>query len=69
MLRVPSLRNVATTAPYFHDGSAPTLADAVKKMARAQLDQSLSDQQIDTIVAFLGTLTGKYRGVAVAPPP
>ena len=64
-LRVPSLRNVAATEPYFHDGSAPTLANAVKRMARAQLDQSLSDQQIVAIVAFLGTLTGTYRGAAV----
>jgi cytochrome c peroxidase len=69
-LRVPSLRNVATMAPYFHDGSAPTLDDAVRKMAAAQLDQTLSDQQVDQIIAFLQTLTGKYDGVPlVAPPP
>ena len=69
-LRVPSLRNIATLAPYFHDDSAPTLADAVKRMAMAQLDRSLSDQQIGTIVAFLGTLTGTYHGttIAAAPP-
>jgi cytochrome c peroxidase len=65
ILRVPSLRNVATTAPYFHDGSAPTLNDAVRKMAAAQLDQDLSDPQIETIVAFLRTLTGTYRGAPV----
>jgi cytochrome c peroxidase len=65
VLRVPSLRNVATTAPYFHDGSAPTLADAVRKMAAAQLNQTLSQQEIDAIVAFLGSLTGNYRGVPV----
>jgi cytochrome c peroxidase len=70
ILRVPSLRNVATTPPYFHDGSAPTLPKAVRKMAIAQLDETLSDQQIDAIVAFLNTLTGTYRGVPVtaAPP-
>jgi cytochrome c peroxidase len=69
VLRVPSLRNVATTPPYFHDGSAPTLSDAVRRMASAQLDRTLPDQQIDAIVAFLGTLTGKYRAapVSVAP--
>ncbi len=66
ILRVPSLRNVATTAPYFHDGSAPTLGDAVRRMAAAQLDQSLSDQQVESIVGFLRTLTGNYRGVPVA---
>ena len=70
ILRVPSLRNVATTPPYFHDGSAPTLPDAVRKMAFAQLDTTLSDQQTDSIVAFLKTLTGTYRGrpVVAAPP-
>ena len=70
LLRVPSLRNVATTPPYFHDGSAPTLNDAVRRMAAAQLNQSLSGEQIDSIVAFLGTLTGKYRDtlVTVRPP-
>jgi cytochrome c peroxidase len=70
VLRVPSLRNVATTPPYFHDGSAPTLSEAVRRMAKAQLDQSLSEQEIDAIVAFLNSLTGNYRGAPVkaAPP-
>jgi cytochrome c peroxidase len=62
MLRVPSLRNVAQTAPYFHDGSAPTLEDAVRKMGAAQLNFNLSEEQIENIVAFLQTLTGNYRG-------
>jgi len=69
ILRVPSLRNVATTAPYFHDGSAATLGDAVRKMAAAQLDQDLSDQQVQAITAFLQTLTGTYRGAPVVAPP
>jgi cytochrome c peroxidase len=69
VVRVPSLRNVATTAPYFHDGSAATLADAVRRMGAAQLDQTLTDQQVDAIVAFLRTLTGTYRGVPVVAPP
>jgi cytochrome c peroxidase len=68
MLRVPSLRNVATTAPYFHDGSAPTLADAVRKMSRLQLQSSLSDSQVEAIVAYLDTLTGNYRGRPVRLP-
>jgi cytochrome c peroxidase len=67
LVRVPSLRNVATTPPYFHDGSAPTLSEAVKTMGLAQLDRVLTDQQIAAIVAFLNTLTGTYRGRAVAP--
>jgi cytochrome c peroxidase len=65
IVRVPSLRNVATTPPYFHDGSAPTLDEAVRRMGNAQLDQTLSDQQIKAIVAFLDTLTGTYRGAPV----
>jgi cytochrome c peroxidase len=66
-VRVPSLRNVAVTAPYFHDGSAATLSEAVRKMGFAQLDRVLSDQQVDPIVAFLRTLTGAYRGRPVTP--
>jgi cytochrome c peroxidase len=67
LIRVPSLRNVATTAPYFHDGSAPTLSQAVKAMGIAQLDRVLTDQQIAAIVAFLETLTGTYKGRPVRP--
>ena len=65
-VRVPSLRNVAATAPYFHDGSAATLQDAVRRMAAAQLDRTLTDEQVEPIVAFLRTLTGNYRGSPVA---
>jgi len=66
IVRVPGLRNVATTAPYFHDGSAATLQDAVRRMAASQLDRTLTDQQVDSLVAFLRTLTGNYRGSPVA---
>jgi cytochrome c peroxidase len=69
VFRVPSLRNVAVTAPYFHDGSAPTLQDAVRRMGYAQLNRKLSDQQIDLIVAFLDSLTGIYQGKALVEPP
>jgi cytochrome c peroxidase len=67
LVRVPSLRNVATTPPYFHDGSAPTLTEAVRAMGIAQLDRVLSDQQIAAIISFLDTLTGTYRSEAVRP--
>jgi cytochrome c peroxidase len=67
LVRVPSLRNVATTAPYFHDGSAATLPEAVKAMGLAQLDSELTDQQIAAIVAFLQTLTGAYLGQPIRP--
>jgi cytochrome c peroxidase len=69
ILRVPSLRNVAATPPYFHDGSAPTLDDAVRKMGLAQLNSTLTDQQVKAIVAYLQTLTGKYRGVPLGASP
>jgi cytochrome c peroxidase len=69
ILRVPSLRNVATTAPYFHDGSAATLDDAVRKMGMAQLNSTLTSQQVSAIVAYLQTLTGKYHGVPVGVAP
>ena len=68
VLRVPSLRNVAVTPPYFHDGSAATLEDAVRAMGRAQLNRSLSDSQVSDIVAFLKTLTGEYRGRPLTAP-
>ena len=67
LLRVPSLRNVATTPPYFHDGSAPTLPEAVRMMGMAQLDRVLTKPQITAIVAFLNTLTGTYRDQLVRP--
>ena len=60
--RVASLRNVALTGPYFHDGSAHTLEDAIKVMARYQLGRPIPHQDIEYIVAFLGTLTGEYKG-------
>jgi cytochrome c peroxidase len=65
ILRVPSLRNVATTPPYFHDGSAPTLDDAVRRMGAAQLNRMLTDEQVELVVAFLSTLSGTYHGARV----
>ena len=59
--RVPSLRNVALTAPYFHDASAKTLEEAVAIMARYQLGVTLQHDEVAKIVAFLNTLTGEYR--------
>ena len=69
ILRVPSLRNVANTPPYFHDGSASTLDDAVRRMGVGQLNSTLTDPQVEAIVAYLRTLTGTYRGrpVGVSP--
>jgi cytochrome c peroxidase len=58
VFRVPSLRNVENTAPYFHDGSAATLSEAVRVMGKYQLGRTLSEAQVASIVAFLGSLTG-----------
>lgn len=60
--RVPSLRNVALTAPYFHDASAADLAQAVAAMAKYQLGVDLKKNEIARIVKFLNTLTGEYEG-------
>jgi cytochrome c peroxidase len=62
--RVPSLRNVALTAPYFHDGSAETLEQAVKVMAKYQLGRPLPESDVAQIVSFLKTLTGDAPDVA-----
>ncbi|MFN0118486.1 MAG: cytochrome c peroxidase [Elusimicrobiota bacterium] len=59
--KVPSLRNVELTAPYFHDGSAETLEKAVQVMAKYQLGRSLSNRELMFIVKFLKTLTGKLN--------
>jgi cytochrome c peroxidase len=69
VFRVPSLRNVAVTGPYFHDGRTPTLELAVDTMARVQLGRALRPEEIDLIVQFLNTLTGRYRGRSVGPAP
>ncbi|MCH1911564.1 c-type cytochrome [Leptospira noguchii] len=61
MFKVPSLRNVAITGPYFHDGKVASLEEAVKKMAHLQLGKDLSDSDTKLIVTFLKTLTDKNR--------
>jgi cytochrome c peroxidase len=66
VFRVPSLRNVAVTAPYFHDGREPTLEGAVDTMARVQLGRTLTPAELGLIVQFLHTLTGEYHGWPVA---
>jgi cytochrome c peroxidase len=68
VFRVPSLRNVAMTAPYFHDGSVATLAEAVKVMGRVQLGMNLGDIKINEIVSFLNSLTGDLPTAFAAPP-
>jgi cytochrome c peroxidase len=60
--KVPSLRNVARTAPYFHDGSIRTLPEAIRLMGKYQLGRELSQEEVGLIADFLATLTGKYQG-------
>lgn len=60
VFKVPSLRNVALTAPYFHDASAQTLTQAVIIMGLYQLGVSIPSHDVMHIVAFLGSLTGDY---------
>src|SRR5215510_1828083 len=62
VFKVPSLRNVALTPPYFHDGSAAQLEDAVTIMGTYQLGRRLDPSEVDLIVQFLRTLTGTYKG-------
>ncbi|OAI22990.1 MULTISPECIES: cytochrome-c peroxidase [Methylomonas] len=69
VFRVPSLRNVAATAPYFHDGRAADLETAVNTMAKYQLGKPLAERQRDLLVKFLHSLTGEYRGKSLLAEP
>jgi cytochrome c peroxidase len=60
LFQVPGLRNVALTAPYLHNGAVPTLDEAVRVMASAQLGRELTDEQVEDLVAFLEALTGEF---------
>jgi cytochrome c peroxidase len=62
--KVPSLRNIALTGPYFHDGKAATLEDAVTQMAWLQMGKKLTPDEVKSIVAFLNSLSDKERGGA-----
>lgn len=64
--KVPSLRNIEKTAPYLHDGSVKTLSEVVKLMGELQLGRQLSDIEVDNMVAFLKTLTGKMAISAIS---
>ncbi|MCB1178482.1 MAG: c-type cytochrome [Leptospiraceae bacterium] len=58
LFKVPSLRNVGKTAPYFHDGASPTLEDAVRQMAWMQLGRNLTNYEVYYLVKFLNSLSG-----------
>ena len=59
--KVPSLRNIALTAPYFHNGKHTTLRETVKLMGHHQLDRQFTDAELDALVAFMNALTDKAR--------
>lgn len=59
VFRVPSLRNISKTSPYFHDGSTSTLKEAIEKMAYHNLGTTISDKEVQAIIAFLKTLNGE----------
>ncbi|MEO1561295.1 MAG: cytochrome c peroxidase, partial [Cyanobacteria bacterium J06632_19] len=62
VFKVPTLRNIALTAPYLHDGNAKTLDEAIKIMGKYQLGVDLPQKDVDLIMKFLITLTGEYEG-------
>jgi len=68
VFKVPSLRNVARTAPYFHDGSIESLDTAVRMMAHHQLGVDLTEEEARSIEAWLGALTGDIPADYIAPP-
>jgi cytochrome c peroxidase len=68
VFKVPSLRNVERTSPYFHDGSVKTLDEAVRKMGEYQLGRQLSEQEVGSIITWLDTLTGELPQELITPP-
>jgi len=65
MYRVPTLRNITDTAPYFHNGSVNDLSEAVRVMAKSQLDLTLPEKDVKDIVAFFDALTGEYPQITM----
>ena len=67
VFKVPTLRNISLTAPYFHDGSARTLEDAIQTMAKHNLGISLSEKDVKALIAFLKSLEGDRPTILDAP--
>ena len=65
LFRVPTLRNIALTAPYFHNGSVNHLDEAIKVMAKTQLGKDLTEQQVADLSAFLNALTGEFPEITM----
>ena len=65
MLKVPTLRNVVATAPYFHNGGFSRLDDAIKEMGHIQIGINLSNKEVASIIDFLETLRGNIQPVTL----
>jgi cytochrome c peroxidase len=65
LFRVPTLRNLSLTAPYFHDGSANTIEEAINTMANVQLNRELTDEEVEAISAFLRSLVGQQPEITI----
>ena len=63
--KVPTLRNVTLTSPYFHNGAVATLTDSVRVMGETQLDTKLSDEEVRSIIDFLETLEGEFPSITM----
>jgi cytochrome c peroxidase len=68
IFKVPSLKNIAKTGPYFHDGSAETLEDAIRTMGRYQVGVELTDEDVKGIATWMGSLTGAIDPAYIAMP-
>ena len=68
VFKVPGLRNIDKTGPYFHTGKVAPLEEAVKEMGEYQLGKQLKDDEIASIVTFLKTLTGQIPAEYIKPP-
>ena len=68
VFKVPSLRNIEKTGPYFHNGKVGTLAEAVERMAEYQVGRELTDVQIQSIITWLKSLTGDLPADYIKPP-
>jgi len=68
VFKVPSLRNIDKTQPYFHTGKVATLDEAVKEMGEYQLGKQVTDNEVASIVTFLKALTGEIPAEYIKPP-
>ena len=68
VFKVPSLKNIAQTAPYFHDGASANLHDAIRLMGYHQLGLKLSDQDVDAISIWMRSMTGGIDPAYIAAP-